>query len=355
MNRLLLLASASLFALTALAQQPGPENSNSNRMGGPDSAGTTSTPANPANTKQPSGAAIQQPDKPSGNKSIAPADSNTLWSAEPAGAQPTQPTTEMIPQGAAMPSADPVLEPKGLPDKDMSLIGGTTKKVDKIRNRVEIEPFGGGNPVTVRFDDRSHVYRDGRETTVTGINKGDRIYADTMIVEGHIFARNLRVVTKSGPAESSGEVRDYDAQSGRVDMLDTITGQTVTFFVDNHTAMQKRGDPASPSDLRPGTLVDVMFAPERHGGTADQISILAMPGEEFIFAGRVTSLDLSHGLLSLDNDTDEKNYELRFTPANIEDRDALRVGSEITARAQFDGRSYFANQVSVRKGASAQQ
>ena len=98
-----------------------------------------------------------------------------------------------------------------------------------------------------------------------------------------------------------------------------------------------------------------MFAPERHGGTADQISILAMPGEEFIFAGRVTSLDLSHGLLSLDNDTDEKNYELRFTPANIEDRDALRVGSEITARAQFDGRSYFANQVSVRKGASAQQ
>lgn len=262
----------------------------------------------------------------------------------------------MIPQGTALPSADPVLEPKELPKKDLSLIGGTALKVDKIRNRVEVQPFGGGKRWNLRFDDRSHIYRDGRETTVLGINKGDRIYADTMLVDGHVFARNLRVVTTSAPAESRGQVTAYDAKTGRVNLQDSLTGQTVTFFVTNQTAMNKRGNsPASPQDLRPGALLDVMFAPGRHGGSADQISILAAPGEDFIFSGKVTNLDLSRGVLNLDNESDDKNYEVHFNPANLDDRDALRVGTDVTARAQFDGRQYHANQVTVMKTHSAQQ
>ena len=261
----------------------------------------------------------------------------------------------MIPQGTALPSADPVLEPKELPKKDMSLIGGTALKVDKIRNRVEVQPFGGGKRWDLRFDDRSHIYRDGRETTVMGINKGDRIYADTMVVDGHVFARNLRVVTTSAPAESRGQVTAYDARTGRVDIRDSLTGQPVTFFVTNQTAMNKRGTAASPQDLKPGALLDVMFAPGRHGGTADQISILAAPGEDFIFAGKVTNLDLSRGVLNVDNESDGKNYEVRFAPANLDDPNALRVGKDITARAQFDGKQYHANQVTVMKTNSAQQ
>lgn len=357
MNRLLLLTLGGLVSVASVAQQPAPEGTNNNRnspiVNSPPTSPSTTAPGvntpGSAPSAMPNGATNPGAVSPGG--SAAPAPANPTGAAE----QPSQPTTEMVPQGTDLPSADPVLEPKELPKKDMSLLGGTAVKVDKIRNRVEIQPFGGGKKWNVRFDDRSHIYRDGRETTVTAINKGDRIYADTMLVDGHVFARNLRVVSKSGPAESRGQVTSFDARSGRVNMRDTLTGQPVTFFVNAQTAMNKRGGPASPSDLKPGALLDVMFAPERHGGTADQISVLASPGEDFIFSGRVTNLDLSRGILNVDNESDGKNYEVHFNPANLDDRNALRVGRDITARAQFDGQTYHANQVTVMKENSAQQ
>lgn len=324
MNRLLIVAIVGLAAGSAFGQKPGPEGKNTNR-----DTPAINAPAMTPGTPQP--AAANSADRPA------------------------QPTTEMIPQGNDLPSADPVLETKELPKKDMSLIGGTAVKVDKIRNRVELQPFGGGKKIGLTFDERSHIYRDGRETTVMGINKGDRVYADTMLVQGKVFARNLRVMTKSGPAESRGQVTSFNPRTGRVDMRDSLTGQTVSFNVTQKTAMQRRESPASPADLKPGTLLNVTFAPDGHGGTADQISVLAVPGETFVFAGHVTNLDLSRGVLAVDNESDYKNYEVHFDPANLEDRQALRVGSEVTARATFDGRTYHANQVMVLQPNSAQQ
>jgi hypothetical protein len=335
MKRLLLLTLVSVVTVAAVAQQPGPEGTNNTRnspmVNAPAAAPATntvpSTKPNPATA--PGGASV-------------PAPANTA-------SEPKQPTTEMIPEGKDLPSADPVLERKELPRESMSLIGGRVVKVDRIRNRVDIQPFGGGKKFDVRFDGRSHIYRDGRETTMMAINKGDRIYADTMLVSGHVFARNLRVETKSGPAESRGQVTSYNAGSGRVEMRDTLTGQTVAFFVTQQTAMNKRGDPTSPSDLKPGTLLDVMFAPGVHGGMANQVSIMAVPGEAFVFSGRVTNLDLSRGILNVNNENDRKEYEVHFNPAALDDRDALRVGREIEARAKFDGETYRANQVTVIK------
>ncbi len=355
MKRLLLLTLGGLVSVASIAQQPAPEGTNNNRnspiVNSPATSPSTTAPrANTAPNVTPP-ASAPNPSAPASGGATAPVEANTPGAA----AQPSQPTTEMLPEGQNLPSADPVLEPKELPRKDMSLLGGTAVKVDKIRNRVQIEPFGGGKKWEVRFDDRSHIYRDGRETTVMAINKGDRIYADTMLVGGHVFARNLRVVTKSGPAESRGQVTSFDAKSGRVNMRDSLTGQPVTFFVNQQTAMNKRGGPASTADLKPGALLDVMFAPEKHGGTADQVSVLASPGEDFIFSGKVTNLDLSRGILNVDNESDGKNYEVQFNPATLDDRDALRVGRDITTRAEFDGHTYRANQVTVMKSTSAEQ
>jgi hypothetical protein len=374
MKRLLVLTLGGVLSVAAAAQQPGPEGQNNNQnsplVNHPATAPTNTPTTSPAS--RPAGAGSSTNTNPGGATTTLGTPSGTTASQPPAasgsaappnavpgnqpGNQPAQPTTEMIPQGNALPSADPVLEPKELPKADLSLIGGTALKIDTIRNRVEIQPFGSGKRLDLRFDDRSHIYRDGRETTVLGINKGDKIYADTMLVNGHIFARNLRVVTTSAPAESRGQVTAYDPKTGRVNLQDSLTGQTVTFFVTNKTAMNKRGSmAAAPADLKPGALLDVMFAPGRHGGTADQISILAAPGEDFIFSGKVTNLDLSRGVLAVDNESDDKNYEVHFDPANLDDRDALRVGTQITARAQFDGKVYHANQVTVMKGERAQQ
>ncbi len=60
---------------------------------------------------------------------------------------------------------DPLLEPKPLPRADLSLIGGIARKVDTVRNRVTVQPFGGGNKYLIYFDDRTRILSGGRETT----------------------------------------------------------------------------------------------------------------------------------------------------------------------------------------------
>ena len=67
----------------------------------------------------------------------------------------------------------------------------------------------------VFIDERSHIYRNGTETTVLGIHKGDRVYVDTMLSQDNrIFARNVRVLTETGLAEVRGQVVSSDPSRG---------------------------------------------------------------------------------------------------------------------------------------------
>ena len=331
-----------LLTCAALAQTPGPESNNNSRNDPsvnvpkptPDGQPATGTQA-PATATDKSGAASGVPAQ------------NTSKLA--------QPTTEILPQGGSEGSADPLLEPKELPRQPLSLIGGRALKIDPIRNRVELEPFGGGKKVKVRFDDRSHIYRDGRETTVMGIHKGDRVYVDTMLMDGHIFAKNLRVLTSTQAAEARGQILQAHPGGNEFTMIDNLTGQSVRFQVTPRTALQQQGETTTTAALKPGTIVDVMFLPGEKGGTARQVLVLAVPGQSFIFSGKVTNLDVSTGTLSIDNQTDDRNYTLHFDPSSVEDREHLSVGRQVTAQATFDGRSYHATALTVMPNTSAQQ
>ncbi len=333
-----------LLACAAQAQTPGPESTNNNRNQ-PSMKGTP-----PAQTQPPSNNPAASPNLTTSGTAGNPGTSSTDITP-----QPQQPTTEILPQGNSTGSADPLLEPKELPRKDMSLIGGIATRVDPIRNRVQVKPFGGGNKLDVRFDERSHIYRDGRETTVMGIHKGDRIYLDTMLLDGHVFAKNVRVATTTEVAEARGQLTGAYPQRNEYTMIDGLTGQSVRFEVTPRTALQDRGQPATAASLKPGSLVDVMFLPGQKGGTARQVLVLAVPGQSFIFSGKVTNLDISTGTLSLDNQTDDKNYTLHFDPARVEDREHLTVGSEVTAQATFDGQTYHATNVTLMPRSNAEQ
>jgi hypothetical protein len=397
MKRLLPLIAAAALSCALHAQTTiGPESTNNNRNEpairiqpqgpapqsnapqGPTAPGTTTTtpaagtsggqssatPGQTANTTA-TGASTQAPanNAPNANAPANKANPNAQDAApgrtDPVPQENKRPTTEILPEGKALPSADPLMEPGELPKGHVTLVGGTATKVDRLRNRVTLQPFGGGNKMTVRFDERSHIYRDGRETTVTGIKEGDRVYADTMLLGPVIFARNIRVLTTSGPAEARGQVTQYDAKTGRVTLLDDLTRQPVQFTISRDTAFRGQGNSqASAQDVLPGALLDVQFSPG-HGrtGEARDIAVLARPGANYVFAGRVTNLDMHSGVMSVDNQTDSKNYDLHFDPARVEQREQLRVGAEITARATFDGKGYLASDVTVAKPAeeSAQQ
>lgn len=257
------------------------------------------------------------------------------------------PHTEMVGTPSSGPqSADPLLQPPPMPPNKSTLIGGIAKKVDRIRNKVVIAPYGSSKTITVNFDERSHIYRDSRETTVLGIQKGDRIYVDSMLIGPRVFARNLRVVTTTTPAEASGQIVAYDPRSQTVRLVDKLTNAPVVFRVTKDTELRSKSGQATAADIQPGSLVSVIFAPGRKGGDAKQLSILAVPGTNYIFAGRITNLDVHAGIIDVENQSDGKNYELHFPPS-MENRGELRVGAQVAANASFNGRTYTTQTVTI--------
>lgn len=378
MNRLIALTTASLalvistLSQTAVKPEPQPDSSTPQVSGQAQTPSTTLPPATAPATSAPpetknSGAPGKEKEedaasKPnSADKSDAKTDNslpepkkektdestpaatkpNTSDEKEKPQEESKSPHTEMFgTAGSGSASADPLLEPPPLPPAKPTLIGGVARKVDRIRNRLVLEPFGAKNSMRVFFDERSHIYRDGRETTVMGIHPGDRVYVDTMLVGPRVFAKNVRVQTTSKPAEAMGQIVGYDERQNQLKIIDRLTGQSVSFSIGRATQLSSKTGQARLADLVPGTLVDVTFAPAAKGGDAKQVVILAVPGQRFMFAGRVTYVDLRNGIVAIENQSDGKNYEVSFDPQRIENREQLIVGSEVTTDSTFDGRRY---------------
>ena len=238
-----------------------------------------------------------------------------------------------------------------MPRSTTTLVGGTISSIDRMRNRMTVQVFGGGH-WTVNFDERTHIFRNGAETTQLALKKGERIYVDTQLDNNRhdIFARNIRVGVAAPPADADGQIVDIDAKHSELTLRDTINSVPVRFAVDQDTRISLGQTPAAFKDVKPGALVHVRFAAERpNRGLAREINILAAPGSAFTFAGVISYLDVHRGLLALQNFSDDKNYEIHFDPARLPETRRLIVGSEIRVVATFEGHQYSAQTLDVTK------
>jgi len=265
-------------------------------------------------------------------------------------AQPAQPA-----QAAPDPSLenDPLLEVPPLPKSKVTLVGGTVRSIDQIRNRMTLEPFGGGKMKFI-FDERTKIFRDGVETTQLAIKKGSRVYVDSQLDGPKIFARSVRVVTQTNPADADGQLLGFDARKGQMLMRDRLSSQPIRFAVNQDTKVMKENEqPGTQDDLKPGSLVSVQFAPERaNRGVAQKITVLAVPGAAFRFAGEITYLDVKSSTMAIENETDGKNYELAFDRATVEGRDDLAIGAKVNVVAIFQGDKYLARELTVTQAAA---
>ncbi len=250
---------------------------------------------------------------------------------------------------------DPYLDVPPMPTGKVTLIGGFVRKVDRIRDRIALQPFGG-KPMTVRFDERTHIYRDGIETTQLGVKKGDRIYVDTMLDKSEVFARNIHVITESRPADARGQLISFNPRNQMMVLQDELSGQPVRFRLDNTTSIKKGTANGSTADLEPGALIAVHFAPDnRNRDAAREITVYAIPGQQYTFAGDVTHLNVATGMLAVHNLSDNKSYEITFDPATLPNRDDLTVGAQVNIRALFTGHGYKAQQVAITQTAAKEQ
>ena len=289
-------------------------------------------------------------------------DQQKTGTAYPSTAQPAstatpvpqaQPKTDILDSSATSGALvtdghDPILDPAPVPRTTTTLVGGTITGVDRMRNRLTLHVFGG-NRWTVNFDERTHIFHNGRETTQMALKKGERVYVDTQLDNNRhdIFARNIRVGVAELPADADGQIIAIDTKHNELTLRDTLNSVPVRFAVDSETRISNGQTPAAFKDVKPGTLVHVRFAassPNR--GLAREVSIIAVPGSTFTFAGKVTFLDLHRGLLAVQNSTDDKNYEIHFALAAVSDRSNLGVGRDVLVRATFEGARYMAQSVS---------
>ena len=321
-----------------------------------------STPAQPTATP-----ASAQPGNQAGQqKSSTDKTGTDKTSADKNGTAQPAPTATPIPQanpktdildssatsGALITDGhDPILDPPPVPRTTTTLVGGTITKVDRMRNRMTVHIFGSGH-WTVNFDERTHIFHNGAETTQLALKKGERVYVDTQLDNNRhdIFARNIRVGVAALPADADGQIIAVDPKHNELTLRDALNSVPVRFAVDPETRISKGQTPASFKDVKPGTLVHVRFsASSPNRGLAREVSIVATPGAVFTFSGKVTFLDLHRGLLAIQNSTDDRNYEIHFSPGAVTDRSNLGVGREVLVRATFEGTRYTAQSVNLTR------
>lgn len=301
--------------------------------------------------------AAQQPNP--AQQPVAPVNPSTK--AQENLVEPPPPKTEILDSSATSSGIttteepDPILDPPPIPDGKTTLVGGMVTGVDHIHNRMTVKVFRG-DPWKIAFDERTHIFRNGAETTQLAIKKGERVYVDTMLdPERHeVFARNVRLGVAAAAADADGQIMEVNPEHGTVQMRDKINSEPVHFTVDANTRIIYGSRPESLSDLKPGTLVHVQFSPSQSNrGIAREISIIAAPGSAFTYIGKITYLDMHRGMLAMQNSLDSKNYEIHFDPAHIDIRDSLAVGSEVRIVAVFEGTRYVAQTITLTKSAGA--
>ena len=276
--------------------------------------------------------------------------------------EPEQPKTEVFDSsatgsGLTTDGHDPILDPPPLPAGNATLVGGTITTVDNIHNKMTVRVFGNGGKWKIAFDERTHIFRNGAETTQLAIKKGERVYVDTMLdgKKHEVFARNIRLGIQRLSADADGQITEVDPGRGEVSLTDKINSSPVHFKVDSQTRIVYGTNPASLNDLKPGSLVHVSFSPEQaNRGLAREISIVAAPGAEFTYVGKITYLDIHRGTLAVEDSLDHKNYEVHFDPAHLQERDNLAIGSEVRIVAVFEGSRYTAQSITVTRSAAAE-
>ncbi len=279
--------------------------------------------------------------------------SQSVVSAESASSAPATTRSSVSPIVAVPENVDNAVDPASLlpdlptlPPTKASLIGGTIQRVDRVRDQLTVQVFGGGK-MRVFFDTRTHIYNGSALGTTPDLRVGDRVYLDTILEGGNIFARNIRLARQTSGGRSQGVVISYSSGKNELMLRDRLSPEAVKLRLTPNTQVVQDGHVAYANQLVPGTLVNVDFEVQKDDRDAQRVSILAVPGTDFTFAGVVTSLDLHIGLLVLTSQTDRKTYEIYLDPAAITVDDGLHAGAEVTTVARFDGSRYVARTLTV--------
>ncbi|GAC1435047.1 MAG: hypothetical protein NVSMB58_22550 [Terriglobales bacterium] len=267
-----------------------------------------------------------------------------------------QPVSDQVQDGSAPDRAaaisrenrDPLLDLPSLPRNKVTLLGGLITNTDPVMNRITVRPYGGKQKILLNFDIRSAFYLDGKPATQRDLRNGQRVYVDTMLNGSKVFVKSIWIQTNAAVGSGRGQVLSYDPGSGVLILRDELSAKPETFHLTSTTVVRNGSDVRTTADLEAGSLVALTFgAQDGTSGVVREVALLAKPGAEFTFYGKVTFIDLSQKMIALDNDNDSKNYEVYFESLPTTMLQSLREGSQIGIVAVFNGSRYIARRFDV--------
>src|SRR5437660_1407697 len=151
----------------------------------------------------------------------------------------TAATTE--PAQPAEDSPDIALDPASLlpdlpslPPEKATLVGGAIEKIDRVRDQLTMQVFGGGR-TKILFDTRTRIYRDNQVASASDLRPGDRVYVDTILNGDTIFARNIRLKTAAPVGESQGVVMEYRPNNGELLVRDQLSPEPLSVHLSSST------------------------------------------------------------------------------------------------------------------------
>ena len=239
------------------------------------------------------------------------------------------------------------------PRGESTVIGGTIRGLDPVRDQFTLRVFGGG-PMKILFDERTQVYRDGVKTHLRDLRPGDHASVETVPDGTNVFASSIHMLSQTPEGECQGQVLNYNPRTGELTVRDALTREPLKLQVPAGTAVVRAGGGGAssarlgPADLVTGTLISAKFDSDNAGhGIASRIAILASPGSSFVFNGNVAFLDLHTGQMVLVDSRDGRSYSISFDSARLPMSRQIHEGKNITVTADFDGARYQASAIKI--------
>lgn len=238
------------------------------------------------------------------------------------------------------------------PPGKSTVMGGAIQDVNPVLDQFTLHVFGGGS-VKILFDARTQVYLDGTRIPLRDLQSAAHASVETVLDRtNNIFAISIHMLSEAPEGRCQGQVLSYDAGTGELTVSSNLSHQPVRVRVPAGTPISRTGQSrftsgiSGLSDLRKGTLVDVQFRPDNKGhGVASHISVLAIPGADFVFSGRVSFLDVPNGRLVIVDPQDNRSYQIFVDAGRIPLVRQLHEGDHVTVTASFTGNRYTATAI----------
>ena len=254
----------------------------------------------------------------------------------------------LLPPAVSAPSADLPAPPPGR----STVMGGKIEMVDLVRDQLTLT-VAGGHSIKILFDERTQVYSDGKKISVLDLHPEDHASIETNLDGTAIFALRIHMLSNLPDGEIRAKVLNYDRATGRLKVLIAASNEPLTLVAAEGTPIMRVGQKQFTeqkggfADLVQGTLIDVTFkGGKTPPAAATRVEVLAVPGANFVFRGRLTFLDFPSGRMSIENGSD-RPADISFEPARFDVSHELHQGSVVKVTAYFDGNRYIASAISL--------